>query len=361
MRLRLIATAIAVLALGAIGMGPANAAGSSSPAEFGRMANDGYVVQVKRLNRITFAVKVLQGGAAVPLDLTAGLPLVDGPVQARRYSQTGPGSYDDVSVRWIYTPADNTVTITFRNWAQAEGLLAFGAPPVGYPVDCAPSVPGGSATCDGRALGFANPAKLVTPIDALDAVPSYVPATDDSSTGAALESAGRRVGDPTQYLPPLPVPVGPALLNDLARMSSDGYVLQTYLSLDLTRVDVYVIGPDGQKATLDLPSGTNYDGPVRASLYSAGSDGLEAAPISTKWKYLSGSKRLSIYFKGNGGKSGALLISTPVVGYPADCTGIDVPGAASSCDGNAVGFYNPVKSFHPLDALDGAPILVQVP
>lgn len=149
-------------------------------------------------------------------------------------------------------------------------------------------------------------------------------------------------------------------VSDLARMGTDGHIL----SIVQTRPDyftVQVLNPAGVAVPLNLPANADYsvNGPIGVFAYAGDDKPAEGARINVKWRYSGPTKKVIIRVLPKQSYTGGVSFSVPPVGYPTNCT----PTSAvitSSCDGNALGFYNPAKLTRPLDALDAVPYPITV-
>lgn len=145
-------------------------------------------------------------------------------------------------------------------------------------------------------------------------------------------------------------------VSDFARMSSDGYVLSVvqqaadYFTVQV--MDATTLAPVA--LNLDDVSAYTVNGPLGVFAYDADDAPAEGTRINVRWRYSTKLKRVIVRVLPRQSHTGGVLFSVPPVGYPVDCT----PTSAvitSSCDGNAIGFYNPAKNIRPLDALDAVP------
>lgn len=149
--------------------------------------------------------------------------------------------------------------------------------------------------------------------------------------------------------------------SDLARMASDGYVVMVVQQA----ADYYVVqvlkADTGLPVAINLPDTGIYsvNGPVGMFAYSGDDKPAEGVRINLKWRYSSKTKKVVIRILAKQNYTGGVAFSVPPVGYPTNCT----PTTAvltSSCDGNALGFYNTAKNIRPLDALDAVPYPITV-
>jgi hypothetical protein len=144
---------------------------------------------------------------------------------------------------------------------------------------------------------------------------------------------------------------------DLNRMATDGYVLRITQSGDHT-FQINVVDASGAPVALNLPDlhGVyTINGPVSAYVYDPQKAPTAGDQLVLKWKYYARSKTLTIgVLLNHHTYTGEFVFSAPVVGYPTAC-GTAIPGITPTCDGNAVGFYNPEKLTAALDALDAVP------
>jgi hypothetical protein len=158
-------------------------------ADLDRMATDGYSVQIEQLST-GWRVGVFDSvGNPVALNLpdTGGLYQINAAVGAFMYNPTVNPTTATVSpqypteqgsrvnLKWKYSKRTKLVTIVLLTQHKSyTSPIVFQVPPVGYPTACGTTTPLIQSDCDGYAVGFYNPAKLIHPLDALDAVPYQV-------------------------------------------------------------------------------------------------------------------------------------------------------------------------------------------
>lgn len=145
-------------------------------------------------------------------------------------------------------------------------------------------------------------------------------------------------------------------VSDLARMATDGYIVNVIQSAN-DYFTVQVLNAQTQAVVpLNLTDSGYYsvNGPVGVFAYDADDTPAEGSRINVKWRYSARTKKLIVRVLPKQSHTGGVSFSVPPVGYPTNCT----PTSAvitSSCDGNALGFYNAAKAIRPLDALDAVP------
>jgi hypothetical protein len=152
-------------------------------------------------------------------------------------------------------------------------------------------------------------------------------------------------------------------LGDVNKMASDGYVLKITQASNSYWLLQAVKASDGSLVALNLPDlGSTYsvNGPVAVFAYSPANktSPAEGERINVRWRYSARRKQLLIrVLKGTIAHDGAVTFAVQPVGYPqtGDCRSIVIPGAANTCDGFAMGFYNPLKLSNPQDLLDAVP------
>jgi hypothetical protein len=159
----------------------------------------------------------------------------------------------------------------------------------------------------------------------------------------------------------LPKP-DPSLVGDTNRMGTDGYVVQLiqenayYFSLQVLKADT------GNPVALNLPDTPKTwvtDRAVSLYAYDLGQSVQQAVRLNIKWKYVARSRALMMQVLSGQTHDGFVKVSVPVVGYPAQC-GTQVPNVSNNCNGNAEGYYNPLKDSRLVDLLDAVPYRTQV-
>jgi hypothetical protein len=147
---------------------------------------------------------------------------------------------------------------------------------------------------------------------------------------------------------------------DLNRMATDGYIIKAtqyspgYFTVQVLNATTLAAVP------LALPdTGITYmvNGPVAVFAYTVDDKPSEGERINVKWRYSSRSKNVTIkVLKGTTSHDGGVAFAVPPVGYPTpECRKTVLPGAPNTCDGSALGFYNPLKSTQMSDLLDAVP------
>jgi Thrombospondin type 3 repeat len=188
--------------------------------------------------------------------------------------------------------------------------------------------------------------------DACEPTPPPPPCqgADPCQVGPAVGTVQQAADEVIRQLPGVDV----RTVSDLARMGTDGYVLSiTQSANDYFTVQVLKAGVP---VALNLVDSGYYsvNGPVGVFAYDTDDTPAEGSRINVKWRYSARTKKLIVRVLPKQSHQGGVSFSVPPVGYPTDCT----PTSAvitSSCDGNALGFYNPAKALNPLDALDAVP------
>jgi hypothetical protein len=186
---------------------------------------------------------------------------------------------------------------------------------------------------------------------------------------AAGQAAGAAESAASAVVDQLSGPVDVRPYGDLNKMATDGYVLQIVQS-DPTYFEVQVLNAStGAPVALNLPDlkgKYSVNGPVgvfvvQPNLVSpvSGStvDLTTASRLNVKWRYASKRKALVVRTLDHNitQSNVALTFAVQPVGYPQQCVGTPFPKAPNTCDGYALGFYNPLKATTPQDTLDAVP------
>jgi hypothetical protein len=154
----------------------------------------------------------------------------------------------------------------------------------------------------------------------------------------------------------------PRVVGDADRMGTDGYVVQLFQQgLDYLLVQV-LKADTGNPVVLNLPSTPKdwlYDSAVTLWAQDLGADVQKAVRVNIRWRYGAASRVLMMQVLPDQSHDGFLKISVPVVGYPAQC-GTQVPNVSNNCNGNAEGYYNPLKDGRLVDLLDAVPSRTQI-
>ncbi|MDQ1445175.1 MAG: hypothetical protein QOI20_1639, partial [Acidimicrobiaceae bacterium] len=156
-------------------------------------------------------------------------------------------------------------------------------------------------------------------------------------------------------------------VGDLNKMATDGYAMRISQAgtipgsgSDFT-LQVY---KDGAPVALNLPALTTYsnNGPVAVFAFRGDDTPLAGDRINMRWRYNAKAKVLTIRpNKGVNEQNVAVTFAVPPVGYPTgECRTVPNPVVKSTCDGYALGFYNPANTINPVDALDAVPFITIV-
>jgi hypothetical protein len=138
--------------------------------------------------------------------------------------------------------------------------------------------------------------------------------------------------------------------------ATDGHVVLAE-HLGPRRFNLRVLDAEtGAAVPLNLPTGTEFDGPVVVTLHSPDGDALGGERVRARWRYLPATRILTVRLT-TPPRFGAVSFEVPPVGLAPDCSPFAGP---AGCGTSVFGFHNPLKSTYPYDALDAAPYPTQL-